>query len=434
MAWLYRVTFYLPKRNKSSWIKLLAIILIVGLNFYPELTGIGKYTAEMALFLQQKGHEVHVITAPPYYPYWKIQPGYQAFRYRTELWNGIQIHRCPLWVPRKVTGLNRLFHLLSFALSSLPVVLKERSKHPDFVFSVAPALFSAPLSAFPGRNQKKKNWLHIQDFEVDAALNLGILSRIPIVERLAHLWEIKVFQKFGTISTISGSMINNLKNRQIEEDSIYYFPNWIDPNAIFPLIGKNHFRQTLGLTPADIVVLYSGSIGQKQGIETLVEVAGILAKHRQIHIVICGEGPAKSELLKLGQGFENLHFLPIQPHDSLNELLNMADIHVLPQKSGAADLVMPSKLLGMLASGRPVIVSCPIKSELYEIVSQVGITVPPEEPILLAREISKLAFDETSRNKYGALGRSLVSERYSMEKILGKFEEKLMKLKSSKIP
>jgi colanic acid biosynthesis glycosyl transferase WcaI len=403
-------------------------ILIVGINFFPEPTGTGKFTGEMALYLRQKGHEVHVVTAPPYYPQWKIQPGYQGWRYQTEIWNGVHICRCPLWVPKKVTTSNRLLHLLSFALSSLPVVLIERSKHTDLVFAIAPALFSAPLAAFPGKKIKGKNWLHIQDFEVDAAINLGMVSRLPAVERLAHAWETRVFQKFGTISTISGAMIEKLKEKHVEEDRLYYFPNWIDPAAIFPLTGENRYRKVLGLKSSDIVVLYSGSIGEKQGIEILIETARLLKDHPEIHIVICGDGPAKPTLQKLGQGIANLHFLPVQPAESLNELLNSADIHVLPQKAGATDLVMPSKLLGMLASGRPVIAGCPVGSELHKIISEVGVAVPPEDPIALAREITGMAMDASSREKLGALGRSLVIERFSMEKVLGDFEKRIMAL------
>ena len=121
-------------------------ILIVGLNFYPELTGVGKYTAEMAVYLSQVGHQVHVITASPYYPYWRVQPGYKGWQYRYEEWQGNGIYRAPLWVPHEPTGLKRLLHLLSFTISIIPLLLWQIFWRPDLVMCIAPGLFYAPLA------------------------------------------------------------------------------------------------------------------------------------------------------------------------------------------------------------------------------------------------------------------------------------------------
>ena len=116
-------------------------ILILGLNFHPELTGIGKYTGEMAAYLGAQGHEVRAITTPPYYPHWKVQPGYRWWAYgRREEWCGVEVWRCPLWVPRSPTGINRVLHLLSFAVSSLPALAASLFWRPQVVMCIAPAL------------------------------------------------------------------------------------------------------------------------------------------------------------------------------------------------------------------------------------------------------------------------------------------------------
>ena len=94
-------------------------ILIYSINYFPELTGIGKYNAEMAEWLVNHGHEVVIITAPPYYPWWRVQEPYRSWIYRTELINKVKVYRCPLWVPRQPTGVKRLLHLFSFALTSI---------------------------------------------------------------------------------------------------------------------------------------------------------------------------------------------------------------------------------------------------------------------------------------------------------------------------
>lgn len=104
-------------------------ILIYSLNFAPEPVGIGKFSGDMAALLIGRGHDVRVISAPPYFPHWQVgvQGELGACRYQNrylrESMDGIRIVRCPLWVPRRPTDPKRLLHLASFALSSLPAVL-----------------------------------------------------------------------------------------------------------------------------------------------------------------------------------------------------------------------------------------------------------------------------------------------------------------------
>ena len=103
-------------------------VLIYGLNFQPELTGVGKYTSELAAWLAGRGHEVRVICAPPYYPASALHFGYRN-RWASEDWRAdgcaISIRRCPLWIPTKPRAWRRVLHLASFAASSLPVLFSQ---------------------------------------------------------------------------------------------------------------------------------------------------------------------------------------------------------------------------------------------------------------------------------------------------------------------
>src|SRR5262245_7048138 len=109
-------------------------ILIVGINFSPEQIGIGPYTSELAGFLSQSGHKISVVTAKPYYPNWKIAPEYGKRGYLKSCENGIEITRCPLYVPSNPTGLRRILHHLSFAASAfLPIMKNVLLRRPDFV-------------------------------------------------------------------------------------------------------------------------------------------------------------------------------------------------------------------------------------------------------------------------------------------------------------
>src|SRR5271156_6652353 len=119
-------------------------ILIYSANFAPEPTGIGKYSGEMAGWLAEQGHQVRVICAPPYYPNWKLDPGYAPQTYRRESTQGIDVWRAPIWIPKSPGGVTRVLHLLSFAITSLPVALWQVFWRPELVVCVAPALVCAP--------------------------------------------------------------------------------------------------------------------------------------------------------------------------------------------------------------------------------------------------------------------------------------------------
>ncbi len=399
--------------------------LIYGLNYFPELVGIGKYTGEMAEALVQRGHQVSVITAPPYYPAWKVRQGYRANRYAVEETTNLKVVRCPLWVPKKVSGLRRTLHLLSFALSSVPVVANQASQRPDLIFTVAPAIAAAPAAAIIGKLKGITTWLHIQDFELDAAIELGMIgegSHAWLV-RLARQIEKTIYLGFGRVSSISPSMVERLKSKGVPATKCVCFPNWVDLEQIRPKESANAYRPALGLGPESVVALYSGSMGAKQGLEVIAAAAAEMAGEPQVQFVLCGEGPARQGLQNATRGLGNVHFLPLQPAERLCELLNLADVHLLPQRAGAADLVMPSKLLGIMASGKPVIAGCLKGTALFEIVNEIGICVEPENSPAFTEGIRALAGNSGKRRELGLKGRAYAQEHFSKDKVIDQFLE-----------
>jgi colanic acid biosynthesis glycosyl transferase WcaI len=403
-------------------------ILIVGLNFDPELTGIGKYTGEMAACLS-RSHVVRVVTTAPYYPYWQVQKGYTWWQYKREIWGSILVYRCPLWVPRQPSGLKRLLHLFSFALSCFPVLLRQMFWKPDLVLCVAPALFSAPFAWFTARLSGAKAWLHIQDFELDAATKLGLLSSGNFLTRWAANVEGWLLVRFDQVSTISNRMIQGLKSKGVHSNRAYLFPNWVDKNQIFPLPdSRKTLRRIFDLPEDKVIVLYSGNMGRKQGLEILVDVACETQTKDEIFYLFCGEGTARKDLESRARGLPNIKFISLQPAEKLNQLLNTADIHILPQRADAADLVMPSKLLGMMASGKPVIATANPETEIGAVVGQNGVLIPPGDQPALCQAILGLAESSQKRLCLGQKGRAFVCENWTPERILADFELHLREL------
>ena len=401
-------------------------ILIHGINYFPELTGIGKYSGEMAKYFSDHGHEVRVITAPPYYPQWHVQEGYSAWNYRRELCDGIDVFRCPIWIPSRLTGITRVLHLASFVIFSFPIMMIQILWKPDLIIGIAPALLSSLSVLLVSRFTGSLSWLHIQDFELDAAYELGMLPARDQFYPIAKQLEIYLYRKFDRVSTISNRMLGRLYEKGLKEQDTDLFPNWVDVDEIIPLSGGNQLRTELGIENDQIVVLYSGNMGYKQGLEILIASAMLLNDVTEIIFIMCGDGMARHDLEEQSIGLSNVRLIPLQPAERLNLLLNAADIHVLPQKSNAADYVMPSKLLGILASGRPVVVTAQKDTELANLVSNFGCVVTPEEPEEIAKAINYLAQNPKIRNRLGSSGRDFVVTNWSKEEVLGNFLNQLV--------
>lgn len=403
-------------------------LLFYGINFAPELTGIGKYTGEMAAWLAAAGHEVHVITAPPYYPAWKVGPDHSARQYRTEVWQGVMVLRSPLWVPHQPGGLKRLLHLASFALSSLPVLLAQWRWRPDVVLVVEPPLMCAPAAVAFASLRGAKSWLHIQDFEVDAAFELGLINGNAL-RRWVQGAESWLMRGFDRVSTISGRMVDRGLAKGAER--VVHFPNWVDISGIAPLTAPSAYRAELGLAADAVVALYSGNMGNKQGLEILADVARLLADDPRVQFVFGGNGSGRADLEARCAGFSNVRFLDLQPLERLNDWLGLADVHLLPQRADAADLVMPSKLTGMMASGRSVLATALPDTDLGRAVTQdaaCGVIVPPEDPAAMAQALRDLAADSTRRAELGANGRRYAERELSRDVILRRFETQLQRL------
>ena len=412
-------------------------ILIYGLNYSPELTGIGKYTGEMAVWLAEHGHEVRVVTAPPYYPAWRIRDDYLGAWYRTEhAPGGPVVYRTPLYVPARPTGIKRIVHLVSFMMGSLPVMLREMFRQPQVVFTVEPTFFCAPLTLFAARSAGAACWLHVQDFEVDAAFELGLLPAQGPIHDAALRIEKFLIHPFDRVSGISFRMVERALAKGIPACRVIHFPNWVDIDAIYPLDPaanrSNIIRRALAAKVPGIddkvILLYSGNMGAKQGLEMLAPLAESLRADPRVHFIFCGDGSFRGQLEALVAHRPNVTLLPLQPLDRLNHLLNAADIHLLPQRASAADLVMPSRLSAMFSSGRPVIATAHPGTQLATAVEGRGLAVPAGDAGALHAAVLRLVEDHELRLRLGRAAREYAVEHMGKESVLEQFEADLKAL------
>src|SRR5690554_5475594 len=223
-------------------------ILLIGYNFSPEPTGIGKYSGEMLSWLGEKGYDCSVITTYPYYPYWEVQEPYfkNRFWYKTEnqkLSSGknIRVHRCPIYVPKNPTGLKRVLLDLSFLISATVKIaqLIPRKKY-DYVITVVPSFQFGLLGVLYKMFRRSKFLYHIQDLQIEAARDLDLIKSKRVTQVLFKV-ENFIFRHADYISTISEGMAAKIRKKSKKE--IYLLANWVDVKLFRPLDDKCLLKQ-----------------------------------------------------------------------------------------------------------------------------------------------------------------------------------------------
>tara|TARA_R110002096_G_scaffold68159_5_gene164792 strand:+ start:24975 stop:26240 length:1266 start_codon:yes stop_codon:yes gene_type:complete len=362
-------------------------ILLIGYNFSPEPTGIGKYSGEMILWLAEQGYHCLVITAYPYYPYWKVQEPYYKKRFWyskevTDFSSGgkIIVFRCPMYVPEEPSGKKRILLDLSFMFSAFLQLIKLLfHKKCNTVITVVPSFQFGLLGCFYKVFKRAKTVYHIQDMQIEAAQDLNMISSKRLLNLLYRV-ERFIFKKTDIISTISEKMVDKVEAKANKE--VVLFPNWSDTVFFKPLKDRITLKTDFGFANNDKIVLYSGAIGEKQGLESIIYAAETFKNQVNVKFIICGSGPYKEKLqdLTTNLNLNNVKFFPLQPYEKFNQFLNMADVHLVIQKSKASDLVMPSKLTSILSVGGLSLITANEDSGLHALISKynMGILVKAE--------------------------------------------------------
>lgn len=278
------------------------------------------------------------------------------------------------------------------------------------------------------------SWLHIQDFEFDAAIELGLLPHF--LSGPARRSERFLLRRFQAVSSISPRMVDRLEGKGVPRERTAMFPNWVDTRRIRPDADGAAFRAELGIGADTVVALYSGNIGEKQGIEQIATAAKYVSENRgpgdpPVRFVLAGAGAGREVIEQAvrahGLGEDAFTLLPLQPEEKLPVLLAMADIHLLPQRAEAADLVMPSKLGGMLSSGRPVVASAAAGTQIAGTVSGCGTVVEPGDGNAIGAAVLELARDADARVRLGLAARAEAEANWDRESVLARFEEEVVR-------
>ncbi len=410
-------------------------ILINTINFAPELISTGKYIGEMAEWLAERGHDVRVVTAPPHYPEWKVREGYSPVAFGREFTEGVNIWRCPTWVPARPTGIKRLAYLGTFAASSLPVMLSQARWKPDAIVVIAPPLFSMFSAWITARMCGAATLLRVLDFEVDAAMDLGMLPK-GRVRNFFYGVESMLMRSATQVTTLTEPMRKRVINKGVPENRTWLSPDWSDVEFVRPMPRDNEVRRKFGAGPEDVLVMHAGNMGEKQGLELMLDAAEKLRGRGEIKFVLAGGGAVRHKLEEYAEErrLSNVRFFPVQPLERLPLMLAAGDIHLVIQRREAADLVMPSRLTNILAAGKASIATADAGTALHEVLDahDCGVNTPPGDADALVSAITALAENAEERERLGRNARKYAEGHLDKHALLTRLEERLREMTGAK--
>lgn len=385
-------------------------VIVWGINYAPEFTGIAPHNVALCEFLHARGHDVRMVTTFSYYPTWTKLPEDRGKLYRTDLIKGVPVYRCWHFVPLKVSALKRILHEATFVFTSTLRALSL--PRPRVFVMVSPPLLLGSAAWLVGKIKRAPFVYHVQDMQPDAAVGLGMLRAGWFIRALYAL-ELFAYRSAAKVSGITRGMLVKFRRKGVPEEKLIYFPNAISLEGDSTAPARGEFRRKNGLPADAFLAVYAGNLGVKQGLDVLIQAAQ-LVRDRRIHILICGDGAQREVLKEQGRqlGLPNVTMLPLQQGVNYTSLLNDADVCFITQQSGSGNSFFPSKLLGLLAQSKPVITVADPESELAEAAVEggFGLNIPPGRPQEVADLLDQLASDPARLRAFGEAGNAYVQQ------------------------
>ena len=409
-------------------------LLVLGINYYPELTGIAVYNTEMCEYLARKGYDIQMLTGFPYYPFgadfssWYKEKKSRFKIFLNEYINGVNIKRVKLYKPRKTSTIKRIIHESSFLFLATIRLIFFFEKYA-LIICVAPPLLLGLVAYVVSKFKGVPFVFHVQDLQPDAAVELGMLKK-GLFTSFLYAIERFIYNKADYISTISEGMRNKIINKGFAKDKVKLFYDWANTETLKPMTKNNPFakRHNLG---KKFVVLHAGNMGDKQDMRIILETARKMKLDNSIYFLLVGRGSKRAfveDYIK-ENALSNVLLLEVQPKSVVNQMCSSADVALITQTKEVKNIVMPSKVFGPASVEKPLIVAAAYDCEISKIVKKYnfGIVITPEEPNGLVAAINRLKKNRKLAELMGKNGRLFMIKERKMEKIIDQFEETVLK-------
>lgn len=383
--------------------------------YFPPDTGSAAHLFyELGTALVKKGHGVTVLTSFPGYHAQGNLSKYRGKRYMEEEMDRVRVVRVKVpQFPRHIPAGRALWQFslaFKFGLSTLRLL--------TFDISI---IYSPPLplgfTAWFLRKRKGVPFIfNVQDLFPQSAIDLGILKNRPLIKFFESM-ERWVYRRADLITVHSPGNRDHVVMKGASPDKVEVMPNWVDTDFIVPGKRMNGLREEFGLGNK-FIVSFAGVLGYSQDIDVILGVADLLMKKGDILFLIVGDGVEKGRLEKKASsmGLSNVRFLPMQPRDRYPSVLHASDVCLATLHKEVKTPVVPSKILSIMAAGRPVVACMNLDGDAPRLVEEVGCgyVLPPEDPKSLADHILKLHEDEGLREEMGRNGREYAERELAL--------------------
>lgn len=384
---------------------------------------------ELARYLARNGWDVTVCAGLPHHPYGRLFDGWHWRPWQRTWEENVEVIRTGHFVhPSRAIPIRGAVYATQ-ALCAAAAALMSRKA--DIVLVYGPPLVGPNLGAVVAARHGAKHACVVYDIYPDIAVETGRISN-PAVIAFSRALETLQHRASDLIIVLAKGLKKTMIEKGVSPEKIAVVPVWLDPDEIKPLPRDNAWRQEQGIDPETFVVLYAGTIGIISGARMVAEAAHLLSDHQEILFLFVGDGDEKIHVKRRSQalGLKNMRFLPFQPRERLSETLATADVGLVTLSPGRGRTSVPSKVLGYMAAGRPVIASVDPDSDTADEIRACnnGIAVPPADGDALAAAVLKTASNRGLLEQYGTASRARFEAQYDKKLVLDSYTERLLGL------
>jgi colanic acid biosynthesis glycosyl transferase WcaI len=402
-------------------------ILITTSYYWPEGAGSAPYLTGLAEYLSTRGHHVVVATTFPHYPDWRSSAGRRLMR--TDTRAGVRIRRRWTYVPSRQSVAHRALYETSLYI--LGVTALPMRPRPDVVIGTCPSLASGVLAATASTLYRAPYGLIFQDLMGLAAAQSGVAGggKVASVVREA---ELALARRAERIALIAEGFRAYFEEGRVDPERIVRLRNWT--RRAEPTETAAQTRARLGWGTDEYVCLHGGNMGQKQGLDNLLETAALLRGER-VRVVLAGDGNDRSRLQAKAKELEldNVDFVELQGPGRWEEIMQASDILLVNQRPSVADMSLPSKLTSYFAAGRPIVAAASAESETRQEIeaARAGYVVPPDDPVAFKEAILSLKREPDVAAAVREHALRYAVERLSSEAILVEYEDFVARIAAS---
>jgi colanic acid biosynthesis glycosyl transferase WcaI len=398
-------------------------VLILSLNYYPDQLGNAPILVGIAEGLVQKGHQVTVVCAFPHHETGEVRSEYRGKLMQHEMRHGVNIYRSFIMADQGgIRG--KLQNYLSFSVSSLWTSLRS-IKQVDLIFTPSPPLTLGWIDQALRIRFKAPYIYNLQDLFPEAAIRLGMITN-PLAIRAFQWSEKQILRAADHLAVICEGFKTHAINLGVQANQVTVIPNFTDTDLITPT-DSTKYREQWNIDPESIVILFSGRMGYSQGLQGVADAWELLSEQRdtlKLHLVLVGDGQAREALYTRLHKYTHVTFAHTQDRSHLNDLLACANIGLAPLKAGMSSTSVPSKILGLMAAGIPVIAQAEYESDtaLFVMEAKAGVICPPEDAHALAQAIIRLTQDHQYAKDLGISGRKYIEDHLSQKAVIDRYE------------